>query len=185
MVQAGNNAIGAILGDGWYRGYLVWETNRNVWGEKLALLSQLVIKYEDGSEQIIATDETWKANNDGPVRENDLYNGETYDARMEKKGWASVGFNEAAWWNVKVGDYPKDNLIAPAGPPVRRTQEIKPLKVFTTPAGETVFDLGQNMVGWVRIRVQGPAGTKIKVTHAEVLDQKGNFYTANLRSAKM
>lgn len=184
LVQAGNNAIGAMLGDGWYRGYLVWETNRNVWGEKLALLSQLVIKYEDGSEQIIATDETWKANNDGPVRENDLYNGETYDARMEKKGWASVGFNEAAWWNVKVGDYPKDNLIAPAGPPVRRTQEIKPLKVFKTPAGETVFDLGQNLVGWVRLRVQGAAGTKIKVTHAEVLDQKGNFYTANLRSAK-
>lgn len=184
LVQAGNNAIGAMLGDGWYRGYLVWETNRNVWGEKLALLSQLVIKYEDGSEQIIATDETWKANNDGPVRENDLYNGETYDARMEKKSWASVGFNEPGWWNVKLGDYPKDNLIAPAGPPVRRTQEIKPLKVFKTPAGETVFDLGQNMVGWVRLRVQGPAGTKIRVTHAEVLDQKGNFYTANLRSAK-
>lgn len=184
FVQIGNNAIGAMLGDGWYRGFLVWENNRNVWGEKLALLSQLIIKYEDGTEQIIVTDETWKANNNGPVRENDLYNGETYDARLEKKGWASVGFDESTWWNVKLGNYPKDNLIAPAGPAVRRTQEIKPLKVLKTPVGETVLDLGQNMVGWVRLKVQGPAGTKIKVTHAEVLDQKGNFYTANLRSAK-
>jgi len=184
FIEAGNNAIGAMLGDGWYRGYLVWENNRNVWGERVALMSQLVIKYEDGTEQIIGTDETWKATNNGPVRENDLYNGETYDARLEKKGWAAIGFDESSWWNVRVGNYPKDNLIAPAGPPVRRTQELKPLKVITTPAGETVYDFGQNMVGWVRLRVQGPAGTKIRITHAEVLDQKGNFYTANLRSAK-
>ncbi len=184
LVQAGNNAIGAMLGDGWYRGFLVWENNRNLWGQRVALLAQLVVKYTDGSEQIIGTDESWKATTDGPIRENDLYNGETYDARLEKTGWASAGFDASSWWNVKSGNYPKDNLVAPAGPPVRRIEEIKPLKIFKTPAGETVLDLGQNMVGWVRLKVKGPAGTKIKVTHAEVLDQKGNFYTANLRHAK-
>jgi alpha-L-rhamnosidase len=184
LVKTGPNAVGAMLGDGWYRGFLAWENNRNVYGTKLALLAQLVIKYADGTEQIIGTDDSWKANNNGPVRENDLYNGETYDARMEKTGWNSAGFDESGWWAAQIANHSKKNLVAPAGLPTRRIEEIKPLKVFKTPAGETVVDFGQNMVGWVRFKVQGTAGTKIRITHAEVLDQKGNFYTANLRAAK-
>src|SRR5262249_51830246 len=84
---------------------------------------------------------------------------------------------------VKVAAYSKDTLVAPAGPPVRRIQELKPIKILKTPNGETVADMGQNMVGWVRLTVQGPAGTTITLRHAEVLDKQGNFYVQNLRAA--
>src|SRR5881227_237695 len=114
----------------------------------------------------------------------EIYHGETYDARLEKPGWANAGFAYSQWSGVRVASYPRDNLIAPAGPPVRRIEELKPIKVFKTPAGETVADMGQNMVGWVRLKVQGAAGTTVTLRHAEVLDKAGDFYTANLRAAK-
>jgi len=183
LLKVGPNAIGAMLGDGWYRGFLAWENNRNVYGKRLALLAQLHVRYANGSEQIVGTDNTWRASNDGPLRQADIYMGETYDARLEK-AYSTAGFGDKIWWNAKVQDYPKNNLVAPAGPPVRRVEEIKPLKIFKTPAGETVLDMGQNMVGWVRFKVKGAAGTTVKINHAEVLDQKGNFYTANLRTAR-
>lgn len=184
LVKTGANAIGAMLGDGWFRGYLAWEDNRNVYGQKLGLLAQLVVTFSDGSQQVIGTDNTWKANNNGPIRLNDLYNGETYDARMEMPNWANADFNENGWWNVKVVDFPKNNLIAPQGPPVRRIQFLKPQRLITTPQGDKVLDFGQNITGWVRFKVTGSAGTTIKINHAEVLDKKGNFYTTNLRHAK-
>ena len=183
LLKVGPNAIGAMLGDGWYRGFLAWENNRNVYGKRLALLAQLHIRYANGSEQIVGTDNSWRASNDGPLRQADIYMGETYDARLEKNH-STAGFDDKNWWNAKVQDYPKNNLVAPAGPPVRRIEEIKPLKIFKTPAGETVLDMGQNMVGWVRFKIKGAAGTTVKINHAEVLDQKGNFYTANLRTAR-
>jgi alpha-L-rhamnosidase len=114
----------------------------------------------------------------------EIYHGETYDARLEKSGWTNAGFADSQWSGVRVASYPKDNLIAPAGPPVRRIEELKPIKVFKTPTGETVADMGQNMVGWVRLKVQGAAGTTVTLRHAEVLDKAGDFYTANLRAAK-
>jgi alpha-L-rhamnosidase len=183
LIKPGANAIAAMLGDGWYRGTLAWDDNRNLYGQKLALLAQLVVKFADGSEQIIITDESWKTNNNGPIRENELYHGENYDARMELSGWSLSGFDDTKWWNAKVIDYQKDNLTSVLVP-VRKIEEIKPVKIFKTPAGETVVDFGQNMVGWVKLKVNGPAGTTITVNHAEVLDQKGNFYTANLRRAR-
>ncbi len=114
----------------------------------------------------------------------ELYHGETYDARLEKAGWTSPGFDDRQWAGVTVANHPKDDLVAPAGPPVRRIEELKPVKIFRTPGGDTVADLGQNLVGWVRLRVQGPAGTTVTLRHAEVLDKQGNFYTENLRKAK-
>ena len=114
----------------------------------------------------------------------DIYHGETYDARLEKPGWASPGFDDREWAGVNVVEHRKDHLVAPAGPPVRRTDEIKPIKILKTPAGDTVVDMGQNMVGWVRLKVEGPAGTTVTLRHAEVLDKQGNFYTENLRAAK-
>ncbi len=186
LVKTGANAIGVTLGDGWYRGFLAWEKNRNVYGQKLALLAQLHIVYSNGKEDIIGTDESWRANNNGPIRLSDIYNGESYDARLSNAAWSQAEFADTtAWWPAKLGDYPKNNLIAPAGPPVRRIEEIKPIKIIKTPSGETVLDFGQNMVGWVRFRVKGEAGQTVKINHAEVLDQKGNFYVANLRAAKV
>ena len=183
QLRAGKNAIGVILGDGWYRGHLTWDMRRNVYGDQLALFFQLEIEYEDGSRQIIPSDETWKSAT-GPILSSDIYNGEIYDARLERTGWSAPNFNDADWAGVKIIEHNKKILIAPVAPPVRKIQEIKPIALFKTPAGEIVFDLGQNLVGWVRLRVQGPAGTTVTLQHAEVLTKDGNFYTANLRKAE-
>jgi alpha-L-rhamnosidase len=183
LLHPGDNAIGAMLADGWYRGHLTWDMRRNVYGSRLALLLQLRITYTDGRVQIVRSDASWKAAT-GPIRMADLYNGEHYDARLERLGWSRAGYDDGAWVGVRLLDHPKDILIAPAGPPVRKTEEITPVAILRTPAGETVFDMGQNMVGWVRLRVRGDAGTTVTLRHAEVLDRDGNLYTDNLRRAE-
>jgi alpha-L-rhamnosidase len=183
LLTNGNNAVGVILGDGWYRGYSGWNQKRNYYGEKLALLLQIQVTYPDGTSEIIGTDATWKAAT-GPILESDIYNGEIYDARLEMDGWSNAGFNDNDWKPVKVVDNSKEILVASFGPPVRKIQEIQPIKIINTPKGETVFDMGQNMVGWVRLKVKGQPGTTVTLRHAEVLDKDGNFYTENLRSAK-
>lgn len=183
LVRRGSNAVGVTLGDGWYRGRLAWDTKRNTYGTRVALLAQIVVRYTDGREKVIETDDKWKSST-GPILLSDIYNGETYDARLEKSGWTQVGYDDKSWKGVRPIEHSKEILIAPAGPPVRRIEEITSVKVLRTPKGETVFDLGQNMVGWVKLRVTGPAGTTIRLQHAEVLDKAGNFYTDNLRNAK-
>lgn len=182
-LKTGKNAVGAILGDGWYRGFWSWNMTRNYYGEKLALLLQIQVNYQDGTSELIGTDSTWKAAT-GPILESDIYNGEIYDARLEIDGWNEVGFDDQNWQPVKPIDHSKKILVAPIGPPVRKIQEIMPIDIIRTPNRETVFDMGQNMVGWIRLRVKGPAGTIVTLKHAEVLDKQGNLYTENLRKAK-
>jgi alpha-L-rhamnosidase len=172
-----------MLGNGWYRGYLAWGDKRNIYGNRLALLLQLVVTYRDGRQEVVATDANWKAST-GPVVMSEIYHGETYDARLEKAGWAEAGFDASAWSGVTVANHRTDTLVAPAGPPIRRIETIKPVGILRTPAGDTVVDMGQNMVGWVRLKVQGPAGSIVTLRHVEVLDKQGNVYTANLRAAK-
>jgi alpha-L-rhamnosidase len=184
MLQQGNNAVGAMLGDGWYRGSLAWENNWGIWGKKLGLLCELRIKYTDGSEETIISDKEWKGTQDGPVTMNSIYNGENYDARKEMKGWASAGFDDSKWKMVNVANYSKNDLITVQTVPVRRIQELKPIKIFRTPKGVLLADMGQNMVGWVRLKVKGNAGTIVIIRHAEVLDKYGEFYTENLRAAE-
>lgn len=182
-LKTGSNCLGALLGDGWFRGRSGWEGRRDLYGKRLGLLAQLVIRYTDGTEEVVASDEKWKAAT-GPILVSDIYDGEVYDARLERTGWSATGYDDKDWKGVRVMETPKAKIVAPAGPPVEKIDELKPVKVFTTPAGDTVLDMGQNMVGWVRFRVAAPAGTTISLRHAEVLDSKGNFYTANLRTAK-
>ncbi|HYT23332.1 MAG TPA: glycoside hydrolase family 78 protein [Candidatus Polarisedimenticolia bacterium] len=183
LLKNGTNCLGAMLGDGWFRGRIAWGGKRNSYGKKLALLTQLVIRYTDGTQEIVGTDENWKAST-GPILESDIYNGETYDARLEKTGWKEAGCDDKAWKSVSVVDAPKAKVVAQAGPAVKEIEEIQPAKILKTPAGDTVIDMGQNMVGWMRFRVNAPAGTTITLRHAEVLDSAGNFYTENLRSAQ-
>ena len=183
MLQT-KNSIGAALGDGWYRGNIGWQNQRNYYGEKLALIAQLHIVYTDGKSETTETNESWKATT-GPVTTSDIYNGETYDARMEMPGWNTAGFDDSKWGKVAIHEYSKGHLIAPQGPPVKAIEEIVPIKIFTTPKGETVLDLGQNMVGWVRMKVNGKKGDAVTLKFAEVLDKDGNFYTDNLRAAKV
>jgi alpha-L-rhamnosidase len=181
----GKNAIAAVLGDGWYRGTLGWGNNWAIYGKRLGLLLQMNITYTDGTETTIITDESWKGNQDGAIRMNDIYNGETYDARKKLTGWNLPDYDDKNWMKVSVGSYNNDILIASQGSPVRKIQEIKPLKVFLTPKGSVVVDMGQNMVGWVRLKVKGEKGTVVTIRHAEVLDKFGEFYTTNLRAAKV
>ena len=183
LLKTGRNAVGVTLGNGWYRGGLSWNDQRNTYGDRLGLLMQIVVTYRGGRQETIATGPGWKAST-GPILMSEIYHGETYDARLEKAGWTSPGFDDTRWAGVRTAEYPKDTLIAPAGPPVRRIELLRPVKILKTPAGETVVDMGQNMVGWVRLKVEGPAGTTVRLRHAEVLDKQGNFYIENLRGAK-
>ena len=183
MLSNGNNAIGATVGNGWYRGYLAWEDNKNIYGSKLGLLAQLNITYSNGTSETIVTDEKWKSST-GAIKSVEIYHGETYDAREDKKGWSKAGFNDAGWKGVNLPTVAFNNLVATENEPVKKHETFKAIKLFTTPAGEKVLDFGQNLVGWVVVNVSGNAGDKIVIKHAEVLDKAGNFYTENLRAAK-
>jgi alpha-L-rhamnosidase len=183
MLKAGDNAVGALLGSGWFRGEIGFSGQRNHYGDRLALLAVIKVRYKDGREEIVGTDDKWKSAT-GPILISEIYYGESYDARLEKPGWDSAGYPDSGWSGVRVASHSKEILVAPAGPPVRRIEELKAVRILRTPAGETVVDMGQNMVGWVRLKVRGPAGTTVTLRHAEVLDKQGNFYTENLRAAK-
>lgn len=184
MLKSGPNCVGAVLGDGWYRGTLAWGDNFAIYGKRLGLLMQMRITLADGSEYTVMTDGSWKGIVDGAIRMNDIYNGEAYDARKKLTGWNQPGYDDSKWQNVMTGNYPYDNLIASEGSPIRKTGEIKPVRIFRTPKGDLVADMGQNMVGWIRLKVSGEKGSTILLHHAEVLDKYGEFYTTNLRSAK-
>ncbi|MGN6246888.1 MAG: family 78 glycoside hydrolase catalytic domain [Ginsengibacter sp.] len=183
LLQKGKNAIGVMLGSGWYRGHLAWGSNRNIYGKDIALLLQMQITYSDGSTQTIASDGTWKSST-GSVLRSSIYDGETIDDRKARTGWTSAGYDDSKWSGVKVGDFNKENLITTINEPAKKHETFKPVKVFTTPKGEKVIDFGQNLVGWEMIKVKGNAGDTITIKHAEVLDKDGNFYTENLRAAK-
>ncbi|RYD92174.1 MAG: alpha-L-rhamnosidase, partial [Sphingobacteriales bacterium] len=177
-------AIGAQLGSGWYRSHLGPERpTPNHYGDDVALLLQVEVTYEDGSHNTIITDSSWKSST-GEVRYAEIYNGATIDARLAKTGWTKAKFDDGAWSGVKVQNYSKDNLIATYNEPVKKHETFKPVKIITTPKGEKVIDFGQNLVGWVQLKVSGKAGDSIKISHTEVLDKEGNFYTENLRAAK-
>jgi alpha-L-rhamnosidase len=182
LVRVGANVVGAMLGDGWYRGYLGHKGHRAVYGERLALLVQLHLTYADGQVKIVGTDAAWRATR-GPIQMSDLYLGEAYDARQEKPGWDQAGYDDRDWRGVRRLDHPKEIIVAQVGPCVRRQEMLQPVRILPSPNGETILDFGQNMVGWVRMRVRGPRGTSVTLRHTEVLDQQGNLYTENLRSA--
>jgi alpha-L-rhamnosidase len=183
LIKDGSNAIGAMLGDGWYRGHIGRHRDRYVYGADIALLAQLHVTYDDGRTGIVVrTGEGWKAAT-GPIRLSDIYLGETYDARLERAGWSVAGYDDSDWERVREVGHGKGTLVASAAPPVRRIQGLKPVDVLHTPEGDTVLDMGQNMVGRMRMTVRGDAGTQVTLRHAEALDKNGNLYTDNLRWA--
>ncbi|MCA9872541.1 MAG: family 78 glycoside hydrolase catalytic domain, partial [Anaerolineales bacterium] len=182
LIQAGDNVLGALLGDGWYRGYMGHRGHHNLYGDRLALLVQLQLTYADGRIQIIGSDAAWRATR-GPIQMSDLYMGETYDARLEKTNWDEANYDDSDWHGVRQLNHSKEIIVAQVAPFIRRQEEIRPVRILYSPKGETILDFGQNMVGWVQMRVRGPAGTTISLRHAEILDQQGNLYTENLRTA--
>ena len=178
-----DNTIGAIVGDGWYRGFLGWKGGRSYYGKQLGLLVQLEVEYVNGQKETITTSDSWKTAY-GPILESDIYNGEIYDARLEFSNWTMNGFDDTKWVAAGLLTYPKDKLVSSPSPPVKAIENIIPIQLITTPKGETVLDLGQNIVGWVRMKVKGNKGHQVVLKFAEVLDKEGNFFTTNLRAAK-
>ena len=183
LLQKGANVVGATLGSGWYRGGVGYNPTPNLYGRDIALLLQIEVIYTDGSIGYIVSDGSWKSST-GPVRFAEIYNGAIIDNRLQQPGWSTAGFNDKGWGGVKVHDFSKSILVATVNEPVKQHETFKPVKIFTTPKGEKVIDFGQNLVGWVKFKVTGKTGDKITISHAEVIDKAGNFYTDNLRSAR-
>jgi len=183
MLNTGENAVGVVLGSGWYRGYIGFRGQKDFYGDDIALLFQMDITYEDGSTERIVSDGSWTYSY-GPILDSEIYDGERYDARRELPGWSTVSFDDSQWQAVAEKDYGKETLIATYNEPIRKQETFRPDSLFTTPSGELVADFGQNLVGWVQLSVAGKAGDSVVLYHAEVLDKEGNFYTENLRSAE-
>jgi len=183
-VQAGANALGALLGEGWYAGRLM--TKKVVYPNvQPALLLQLEITYADGSMETIVTDERWVAADSGPIRSSGIYDGETYDANLEMPGWNAVGYADADWNGVVVDEVAATPALDPkAHAPVRATGELPARSVNEPEPGRFVFDLGQNLVGWARLAVPVQQGQTISIRFAEMLNKDGTMYTANYRGAK-
>ena len=185
LMQNGENAVGAVLADGWYAGYIGWGSKRTHYGSRLQLLAQIVLEYADGSRETLGTDSLWRGAT-GPILASDMLMGETYDARLAMPGWAGAGFDDSEWnpVTVEAAHDPAVRRVAQIDPPVRVTEEITPVSVTQPLPGTHLFDLGQNMVGWVRLQVSGPPGTMVQMRFGEMLTAEGGLYADNLRSAK-
>ncbi len=173
-LREGRNAVGVFLADGWYRGHLWIKAKPNVFGRELALLAQVRVEYQDGTTETVGTDSSWQCTT-GPILSSDLYYGEVYDARLEIPGWSEAGCGYDKWRRVKKLDYGKAHLVCSAGAAAKVMQEIQPQRIFRTPKGELVVDLGQNIAGVVRLQVEGESGTEITLSYCEELTPEGNF----------
>jgi alpha-L-rhamnosidase len=184
-MQQGENACGIMLGQGWMLSPMSWNRNYKYADitSSVGAYAQIVITYKDSSHDTIATDSTWKYSY-GEVQNSTIYDGETIDANKIQYGWNDIGFDDAKWSAVQVAYYDNRNLVNCENEPVVTHSLVNPVKLLITPKGEKVIDFGQNLVGSEIVTVKGFHGQKITISHAEVLDEKGNFYTTNLRSAK-
>jgi alpha-L-rhamnosidase len=184
MLHKGANALAAVLGNGWWSGGLGWNTSESYAAGNSRFLLQLDVEYADGTRDRFVTDDAWKAH-PSPVLENSYYHGETYDARLEMPGWDEPGFNDDDWMATSISDQPPLSfLCAQYSEPIRVTQDV-PSKTVTQPTpGVYVFDFGQNLAGWVRLKVRGQRGTRVRLRFAEILNPDGTIYRDNYRSAR-
>ena len=167
LIHDGPNVVGAVLGEGWAVGRVGWEGRRAVWADRPAALVQLDIEDADGLRSL-GSDATWRTGQGG-VRANSLFDGEVFDARLELSGWSTSAFDDSRWRSVDVVDRDLSALVSRTWDPIRPIEELAAKEILVTPAGRTVVDFGQNLSGWVRLRVRGPAGTTITLRHSETL----------------
>ncbi len=185
LVKRGGNAVGVVLGNGRFyapRGGVPTGTTSYGYPK---LLFQMRIQHEDGTEQEIVSDANWKLTADGPIRANNEYDGEDYDARKEMPGWSTAGFSDVGWQPAKEVPAPGGILAAQMIEPIRVVETLKPISLTEPRPGVWIYDMGQNMVGWCRLRVSGAAGTVVSLRHAETLKKDGTLYLDNIRSAKV
>lgn len=185
QIRPGENALGVWLGNGRYYAPRLTEptATRSFHFPKALLLLRLEL--EDGTIQNLVTDGQWKLTADGPIRANNEYDGETYDARMELPGWAEAGFDDTAWMNAGVVEAPGGLLSAEKINPLRIVEHVYPVALSQPRPGVYIYDMGQNMVGWCRFAVQGPRDTVVTFRHAETLKDDGTLYMDNIRGAKV
>lgn len=183
LLAKGENVIGAHLGAGWYKGTIGFLMIHNYYGEYASLSCRLDITYTDGSKESLFTDESWKGDY-SPVTNAQLYDGETYDARLEQMGWDDVGFADTSWRKANRVKCTCERIEPQYGATVTLHECIAPKLAFNTPKNERVLDFGQNMSALPEVRGQGKAGDTIVLVCFEVLDKEGNVYLDNLRRAK-
>jgi len=209
LLRNGENAVAAILGDGWYAGRIglagIVPNGRPwaIYGDLPKLIVQLEVESADGARSEIVTDQSWRVSSDGPIRTSDILDGETHDARRAMPGWDQPGFNDSAWKQARLaekvaagtvpifvagghknGTVPFGRLVAQPNEPIQVVKELRPVAVAEPKPGVWVFDLGQNMVGRSRFTAQAPAGTTVTFRFGEAVNPDGTLYTANLRGAK-
>ncbi|MGA8037083.1 MAG: family 78 glycoside hydrolase catalytic domain [Candidatus Acidiferrales bacterium] len=180
-VAEGDNTIGTMLGDGWFGSGLTWVGEHFFTGPD-RLRAQLELIYKDGTRSTISSDESWTASQ-SPILHSQIYDGEDYDARLEQAGWSGRGFNASKWSPAKVATDDGGQITSQIDVPPQVTEEVSAQTVTPMPDGTSVFDMGQNMVGWTRLKVAGARGTRIKLRFAERLNPDGSIYTENLRNA--
>lgn len=182
----GENAIGVVLGNG--RFFTMRQDYKpkkiNTFGYP-KLLFQLEIEYTDGSRKTIVSDGSWKLNVDGPIRSNNEYDGEEYDATKELTGWNKAGYKDAGWLTPQLVEAPEGKVVVQTNAPMRVMRVIKPVAIKKLPGNKYIVDMGQNFAGWLQINVKGVRGQQVQLRFAESLQPTGELYTANLRDAKV
>ncbi|MCZ8519544.1 MULTISPECIES: glycoside hydrolase family 78 protein [Paenibacillus] len=178
----GEAVLGALLGTGWYAGH-VGMFGAHRYGTNPYLLLELHVELEDGSRQVVTTDGSWKVSTGG-ILYSDLLKGEAYDARLEPAGWKLPGYDDGDWDVPAVLERYPGALTAQVDPPVRVMGELLPVSMKKTARGTYLYDMGQNMVGWVQLRLEeSREGQEVTVGCAEMLNEDGSLYTTNLREA--
>ncbi|PTY07503.1 alpha-L-rhamnosidase [Opitutaceae bacterium EW11] len=185
LLLPGRNALGVLLGDGWWSGYVGWQETRGRYGSlENSVCLQLEIELADGRRMTVATDPTWRCST-GPILSSDFMMGERYDARRERTGWDRAAFDDATWLPARAVEAPSAPRVFQPSEPVRITETLKPVSAREVCPGVWIYDLGQNITGWVRLRMSSlPAGTRLVLRHGERLNPDGTLYTENLRRAK-
>ncbi|WP_426626054.1 family 78 glycoside hydrolase catalytic domain [Leifsonia sp. McL0607] len=176
------SVLGVALGKGWFGGRLGWSGKGSWYGDTLGAFAQLEVEFEDGSTQLVVTDDAW-ASGPSAVLANDLYDGETIDARLRDDSWKLPGFSGEGWTGVHALEFDTAKLKPYIGPSVKRWASLPVHEISTSSSGKTLVDFGQNLVGWIKVRVQGPAGAEVTIRHAEVLEH-GELGVRPLRTAE-
>ncbi len=182
MLRPGQNAVAALLAEGWFAGRLM-NVGRFAYGKDPRFLLQLEIEFADGQKQLVVSDSSWRCTSNGPIRSAGIYDGEVFDARLKMPGWDTPAFDPSGWQDTRSYELDSRRLVWQPNEPIRIVQELVPLRRTEPKPGVFVFDLGQNMVGWCRVEASGRAGQPVTIRHAEILNDDGTFYTANLRGA--
>jgi alpha-L-rhamnosidase len=187
LLRPGGNVVGAILADGWYSGFAGFDAKRagQHYGTAPELLAQLVVRFAGGGETWVVTDPQWQVSS-GAIRHADLLMGERHELALEPEGWDHPGYDARGWLSVVYGERDETPLVADPGPPVRVTQELPARSVSQDAAGRFIADFGQNLTGWLRLRLPAgrPGAACVRIRHGEVLDGGGGLYTGNLRTAR-